>query len=123
MPRDDDGQDNLFAPIGNAMPKIKPLTPVQRRLMEAAVREEAQKILFQHTVLAQTSLPYRDPGGVREWRREQGAVSLKIDAGELMPIRMAQQALHVVLARVFGPWPDPTSRATRTDHLQDVVRS
>jgi hypothetical protein len=82
MPHYDDGQEDLFMPIAESPPKIK-LTPIQRRLMEAAVREEAQKILFQHTVLAQTSLPYRDPGeGVREWRREQGAVSLKIDAGE-----------------------------------------
>ena len=59
MPHDDDGQDDPFVPIAESLPKIKPLTPVQRRLMEAAAREEAQKILFQHTVLAQTSLPYR----------------------------------------------------------------
>lgn len=62
MSENDDGQDDMFAPIGEALPKIKALTPVQRRLRECAFREEVQKILFQHTVLAQTSLPYRNPG-------------------------------------------------------------
>jgi hypothetical protein len=32
--------------------------------------------------MTQTSLPYRDLGEGCEWRREQGGVSVKIDAGE-----------------------------------------
>jgi hypothetical protein len=39
-------------------------------------------VLYQHTVLAQTCLPYRDPGaGVRLWQRAQGAAHLEIEAG------------------------------------------
>jgi len=46
------------------MRPAKPLTPLQRRLVEAAAVDEAQELLFQHTVLCQTCLPYRDPGGI-----------------------------------------------------------
>jgi hypothetical protein len=41
----------------------KPLTLIQKRLIETAVLlgepDERQGILFQHTILCQTSLPYR----------------------------------------------------------------
>jgi Plasmid encoded RepA protein len=41
------------------------------------------ELLFQHTVLCQTSLPYRDPGdGVRSWERRNGKIHLKVSAGE-----------------------------------------
>lgn len=64
--------------------KGKTLTPVQRRLLEPIeTGQDDQRLAFQHTVLCQTGLPYRDPGDdVREWRREQGAVSLLLKAGE-----------------------------------------
>lgn len=66
------------------MMTTKRLTPVQRRLLEPIECEQGdQRLAFQHTVLCQTGLPYRDPGDeVREWRREQGAVSLLLKAGE-----------------------------------------
>jgi len=55
----------------------------QSAKMAAATLETPPKIAFQHSVLCQTSLPYRDPGPeVRVWDREQGAVSLRINAGE-----------------------------------------
>ena len=38
-----------------------------------------------HTVFCQTSLPYRDPGDdVREWRRTNGNLVLKVIAGEVV---------------------------------------
>ena len=79
------------------------LTPVQRRLIEAAALDEAQELLFQHTVFCQTCLPYRDPGEeVRTWERVNGTVHLEINAGK---------AMHPVLERFvpvglpFGPKP------------------
>ena len=62
-----------------------PPTPIQRRrIMASADIAEcpAKDITFQHTVLCQTALPYRNPGDdVRRWEREQGRVSLEVEAG------------------------------------------
>jgi replication initiator protein len=64
------------------------LTPVSRRRIESSaemLEAPAERIVYQHTVLCQTALPYRDPGDeVREWERHQGAVALKIHAGEAL---------------------------------------
>ncbi|MEM7069245.1 MAG: replication protein RepA [Pseudomonadota bacterium] len=39
------------------------------------------KIFYQHTVLCQTSLPYKDPGDdVYEWERENGFIHLRVEA-------------------------------------------
>ncbi len=61
------------------------VTPIKRRLIENSAQigaKLADDILFQHTVFCQTVLPYRDPGPeVRIWEREQGNVSLSIEAG------------------------------------------
>lgn len=43
---------------------------------------EVDDITYQHSVLCQTCLPYRDPGkDIIIWERRQGAVSLLIEAG------------------------------------------
>jgi len=48
-------------------------------------------IYYQHTVLCQTCMPYRNPGDdVREWKRKQGDVSLSIEAGEAMDLKTGQ---------------------------------
>ena len=64
----------------------KGLTPIQvKRLRKAAEIVEAAKqgINYQHTILCQTSLPYRNPGdAVREWERTQGKAKLSLDAGK-----------------------------------------
>jgi hypothetical protein len=63
------------------------LSSVKKRLLQSALAIEAQdpaSILFQHTCLCQTGLPYRDPGpDVTVWDRQQGAISLRIRAGEV----------------------------------------
>jgi len=47
--------------------------------------ESEQDIAFLHTVFCQTSLPYRNPGeDVRVWERHQGAIHLRIKAGEIL---------------------------------------
>jgi Plasmid encoded RepA protein len=72
----DDAQADLFAN----------LTPVRRRRLRTSLEIQdspAQRIAYQHTVLCQTCLPYRNPGEhLRIWERYQGAVVLKVIAGE-----------------------------------------
>ena len=91
MPHDDDGQDDPFVSIAESLPKIKPLTPVQSRRMKASIDSydtPAERIAYQHTVLCQTCLPYRDPGEARIWERRQGAVFLALEAGRVWHPRM-----------------------------------
>lgn len=62
------------------------VTPIQRRLIESSVMILGQPVpedfLYQHTLLCQTVLPFRDPGPtVRAWEREQGKISLRLEAG------------------------------------------
>ena len=61
------------------------LTPVQCRRLHRSLEindTPAERITYQHTILCQTALPYRDPGdAVRIWQREQGVASLRIEAG------------------------------------------
>lgn len=41
-----------------------------------------ESALYQHSVLCQTGLPYRDPGSaVRKWERLNGQVKLRVEAG------------------------------------------
>ncbi|MFO0807550.1 MAG: replication protein RepA [Gemmataceae bacterium] len=62
-----------------------PLTPKQRKLIEASAAIRAgqpERFDFLHTVQCQTSLPYRNPGDeVRVWDRTQGGASLRVEAG------------------------------------------
>lgn len=82
------------------------LTPIERRLIDAAatIREEpGSEVGYQHSVFCQTSLPYRDPGaGVRVWERQQGAVSLLLEAGKA---RHPQTKKWIDLALPSGPKP------------------
>jgi hypothetical protein len=75
----------------------KPLSPVHRRLIEPL--DESGSLAFQHTVLCQTGMPYRDPGDeVRLWQRRQGAALLEIQAG-----RIADPALRDTV-EIGLPW-------------------
>jgi hypothetical protein len=64
------------------------LTPQQRRLLDTSVAIRTtppDRIDFLHTVQCQIGIPYRNPGDhVREWDREQGNVSLRIEAGSVI---------------------------------------
>jgi hypothetical protein len=89
------------------MPDKKPsLTVVQGRRVRSSFEimdTPAREITYQHTVLCQTSLPYRDPGDdVREWEREQGAVSLRIEAGA---VRDPKSKKFVKLGLPYGSRP------------------
>jgi hypothetical protein len=78
-------------------------TPIQQRLIDTAVLEpdEPRSILYQHAVLCQTCLPYRDPGDeIREWQRLNGSVHLEVIAGKAMHPKLNRL---VLVGLPFGP--------------------
>ena len=109
-----DKQTDLFGfkPVGDLLPEVekrtrpKPPSRVQRRAIEtstAITLEPPEQIGYQHTVLCQTSMPYRNPGqDVRVWDREQGAVSLRINAGDA---KNPDTGEWMELGLPFGPKP------------------
>jgi len=63
-------------------PEHKPLSTIQERLVRPLTEDEDSAIIYQHSVLCQTCMPYRDPGSqTRAWQRSNGRVSLLIQAG------------------------------------------
>lgn len=97
-----DEQDDLFAGV----PAPKPLSPIKQRILQAAIEIETEdpiSILYQHTVFCQAGLPYRDLGAsIREWERQQGRVSLLIEAGRARDPRSGE---WLRLGLPFGPKP------------------
>ena len=87
-------------------PELKSLSRPQRRALETSIdiaMNPPEEISYQHTVLCQTSLPYRNPGNdVLRWEREQGAVSLLVNAGEA---KNPDTGKWVQLGLPFGPKP------------------
>jgi len=76
-----------------------------RRLLDAseATTHEPEAVAFQHSILAQTGLPYRDPGDdVREWERSNGQAALKVLAGEAFHPELCR---FVPLGLPYGPKP------------------
>jgi Plasmid encoded RepA protein len=109
--------DNLLIPLGNILDQagarptgpqlkattrlLKPLSRVQARLLQPC--PEQDELCFQHSVLCQTGLPYRNPPEhVRVWQRQQGNVTLVIEAGQ-MPDPATRQYAQVALP--YGPKP------------------
>lgn len=87
-----------------ARQQLKPLTPAQQRVIEAATLADddaALALLYQHSALCQTFLPYRDPGDeARSWERVNGKVHLEVLAGKSMhPI----EARLTPVGLPFGP--------------------
>jgi hypothetical protein len=63
--------------------KVPKVTPTTKRLIDAhaaIIDGPPDDIAFSHSVLCQTSLPYK-PTDERVWIRDQGHVSLRIEAG------------------------------------------
>jgi len=77
----------------------------RKRLLDAseATTHEPEAVAFQHSILAQTGLPYRNPGDdVREWERSNGQAALKILAGEAFHPELCR---FVPLGLPYGPKP------------------
>ena len=101
-----------FKPVADTVPEeakqppLKPLSKVERRAIKTSVEismEPPEDIAFQHTVLCQTSLPYRNPGeDVLRWERKQGRVHLLVNAGEALNPETDE---YVQLGLPFGAKP------------------
>jgi len=64
---------------------IQPFTPIQVRLLAPMdAPEDVKEILYQHSVLCQTCMPYRDPGTERICARRNGIVRMEIQAGRAL---------------------------------------
>jgi hypothetical protein len=73
------------------------------RRLSLVEADEPSSVLFQHTVLCQTCLPYRDPGAeVRLWQRSQGAAHLEVEAGRVFH---PGEGAFVDVGLPFGPKP------------------
>ena len=75
------------------------------RLLDAAeaTQQDPASILYAHTVMCQTGLPYRNPGDdVRMWERLNGGVHLRVRAGDAMHPELGRL---VELGLPFGPKP------------------
>ena len=85
----------------NKKPK---LTAIQGRMVKksaAIALQPPEQIVYQHTVLCQTALPYRNPGDdVRVWERNQGSVMLSIEAGRAIDTDLGR---FINLGLPFGP--------------------
>ena len=66
---------------------LAPLTLIQSRLIDTMGRlqDAPDEITYQHSILCQTGLPYRDPDAdARAWDRKQGNAALRVSAGEAL---------------------------------------
>jgi hypothetical protein len=71
--------------LGKVVALPVPASRITRRLVETSglLVDQPDDIAYQHSILCQTGLPYRNPGDdVREWQRDQGNASLMIEAGQ-----------------------------------------
>jgi hypothetical protein len=84
----------------------KQLSLIYRRLVSNSadiMGAPPEEITYQHTVLCQTCLPYRDPGdAVRRWEKRQGQVHLLVTAGEALN---PEEDRYVELGLPFGAKP------------------
>lgn len=97
-----DSEKNSAALATLGVSKAQVLSPVDQRLFDRAIEifeDDATQSLYQHTVLCQTYLPYREPK-VREWVRKNGKISLHIQAGAIYQPRT--ETWHQV-GLPFGP--------------------
>jgi hypothetical protein len=97
-------------PVGDLVADLKQIrvrtkrAPHQRTIDFAPSLADADsEILYQHTVLCQTCLPYRDPGDeTRLWARRNGYVKLEVQAGRAYDGRVDD---FVDVGLPFGPKP------------------
>jgi Plasmid encoded RepA protein len=90
--------------IGKSLPKaLKPLCQAHKRLLNVPAPDADFGIIYQHSVLCQTCLPYRNPGDAqRRWTRKNGFLTLELDAGRAFDNRAAD---FVDVGLPYGPKP------------------
>ena len=91
--------DEILEHVAPATPKSYPHLAKLDAYVSTA--DDPTGIVFQHSVLCQTFLPYRDPGeGVRTWERSNGFLQLKILAGDSVDPRTGR---FMPVGLPFGP--------------------
>jgi hypothetical protein len=64
------------------------LSVIKRRLIDSShdiVMNDPDGITYQHSVLCQVSLPYKNPGNhIRHWDRKQGKARIALEAGRIL---------------------------------------
>lgn len=75
------------------------ISPIVSRIADTAVEimgtPDAKELAFLHTVLAQCSLPYREPeAGARDYIRENGRSSLIVTAGHMLDPKTGKPKLQ-----------------------------
>jgi hypothetical protein len=104
--KDDNDREEGVRPILELLPPLpprpKPNYPHLGRLDEfASTDDDPTGIVYQHSVLCQTFLPYRDPGpDVRTWERSNGFLNLKVIAGDSVDPATGE---FVAVGLPFGP--------------------
>lgn len=98
--------------VGDVLPQFvkeklkhipKPPTRIQERFLAPMdTPADVREILYQHSVLCQTSMPYRDPGDNKIWQRRNGIITLELFAGRVLDPN-TDQIVDVGLP--FGPKP------------------
>lgn len=98
-----DREEGGLRQIAQCVPsQLQRLTALQERLLEP-LPESDGGIIYQHSVLCQTCLPYRNPGDThRRWTRKNGFLKLEVDAGRAFDSRVAD---FVDLGLPYGPKP------------------
>ena len=90
-------------PIQALLPPLKAPKTIRSRLLNLPDDDSDSAIVYQHSVLCQTCMPYRDPGvEVRTWERSNGFASLVVVAGQAFDPAIKR---FVNLALPFGPKP------------------
>ena len=70
-------------------PHFKPLSSPKKRLFDEPEFDSTPGILYQHSVLCHTGLPYRNPGdSLRRWHAKNGFLTLEVDAGRVYDPRV-----------------------------------
>jgi hypothetical protein len=83
MSEDDKTEPKGPRALEEFLERFKPPSAVQKRLLDLPPPDADEAILYQHSVLCQTCLPFRDPGDqVRSVERANGLVSLVVAAGQ-----------------------------------------
>jgi Plasmid encoded RepA protein len=93
-----------FRPISAILPQtLKDLSAPKARLLSFASAEACEGILYQHSVLCQMSMPYRNPGeSERRWRCKNGYLTLELDAGRAFDERIGD---FIDVGLPYGPKP------------------
>src|SRR5450755_1341020 len=99
------GKDSMgLRPMAQVMPSVLiPLRASTQRLLSGAGADSDSGVLYQHSVICQTCLPYRNPGdAIRRWQAKNGFLTLEVEAGRAYDGRVGD---FIDVGLPYGPKP------------------